>query len=50
MIEANNALRAFLYRRGYGRWRVNRTTQKCKRALQLLFTLLHGEPRQLPLW
>lgn len=48
MMEANNELRAFLYARMYRHWRVNRTTQKCKRALQLLFTLLHGEPRQLP--
>jgi dGTPase len=50
MMEANNQLRAFLFQRMYRHWRVNRTTQKCKRALQLLFTLLHGEPRQLPPW
>jgi dGTPase len=50
MMEANNELRAFLFQRMYRHWRVNRTTQKCKRALQLLFTLLHGEPRQLPPW
>ena len=50
MIEANNQLRAFLFARMYRYWRVNRTTQKCKRALQMLFTLLHGEPRQLPPW
>ena len=50
MTEANNALRAFLFQRMYRHWRVNRTTQKCKRALQMLFTLLHGEPRQLPPW
>jgi len=50
MMEANNALRAFLFTRMYRHWRVNRTTQKCKRALQMLFTLLHGEPRQLPPW
>ena len=48
MMEANNELRAFLFQRMYRHWRVNRTTQKCKRALQVLFTLLHGEPRQLP--
>jgi dGTPase len=48
MMEANNELRAFLYQRMYRHWRVNRTTQKCKRALQVVFTLLHGEPRQLP--
>ncbi len=50
MMEANNQLRAFLITRMYRHWRVNRTTQKCKRALQMLFTLLHGEPRQLPPW
>jgi len=50
MLEANNELRAFLFQRMYRHWRVNRTTQKCKRALQVLFTLLHGEPRQLPPW
>jgi dGTPase len=50
MMEANNALRAFLFQKMYRHWRVNRTTQKCKRALQVLFTLLHGEPRQLPPW
>ncbi|MBU8545233.1 MULTISPECIES: deoxyguanosinetriphosphate triphosphohydrolase [Roseomonadaceae] len=50
MMEANNELRAFLFQRMYRHWRVNRTTQKCKRALQLLFSLLHGEPRQLPPW
>jgi dGTPase len=50
MMEANNQLRAFLFARMYRHWRVNRTTQKCKRALQMLFTLLHGEPRQLPPW
>jgi dGTPase len=50
MLDANNGLRAFLFARMYRHWRVNRTTQKCKRALQMLFTLLHGEPRQLPPW
>jgi dGTPase len=50
MMEANNQLRAFLFARMYRQWRVNRTTQKCKRALQMLFSLLHGEPRQLPPW
>ncbi len=50
MMEANNELRAFLFQRMYRHWRVNRTTQKCKRALQMLFTLLHGEPKQLPPW
>jgi dGTPase len=50
MLEANNELRAFLFQRMYRHWRVNRTTQKCKRALQVLFSLLHGEPRQLPPW
>jgi dGTPase len=50
MLEANNELRAFLFQRMYRHWRVNRTTQKCKRTLQVLFSLLHGEPRLLPPW
>ncbi len=50
MQEANNQLRAFLFQRMYRHWRVNRTTQKCRRALQVMFQLLHGEPRQLPPW
>jgi dGTPase len=50
MLDANNQLRAFLFQRMYRHWRVNRTTQKCKRALQVMFQLLHGEPRQLPPW
>jgi len=50
MMEANNELRAFLFQRMYRHWRVNRTTQKCKRTLQVLFSLLHGEPRLLPPW
>jgi dGTPase len=50
MLEANNQLRTFLFQRMYRHWRVNRTTQKCRRALQVLFSLLHGEPRQLPPW
>jgi len=50
MLESNNQLRAFLFQRMYRHWRVNRTTQKCKRALQVMFQLLHGEPRQLPPW
>jgi dGTPase len=50
MAEANNDLRAFLFQHMYRHWRVNRTSQKCKRALQMLFTLLRGEPHQLPPW
>jgi len=50
MMEANNELRAFLFQRMYRHWRVNRMTQKCKRSLQMLFSLLHGEPRLLPPW
>jgi dGTPase len=50
MVEANNEIRAFLFTRMYRHWRVNRTTQKSKRVLQVLFSLLHGEPRLLPRW
>lgn len=48
MQDANNEIRAFLFGRMYRHWRVNRTTQKSRRVLQILFSLLHGEPRLLP--
>jgi dGTPase len=48
MIEANQEVREFLFRRMYRHWRVNRAAQKSKRVSQLLFQLLHGGPQMLP--
>jgi dGTPase len=41
-------VRDFLFGRMYRHWRVNRTTQKSKRVVQVLFSLLHGGPDMLP--
>ncbi|MBE9606665.1 deoxyguanosinetriphosphate triphosphohydrolase [Acetobacteraceae bacterium H6797] len=41
-------LREFLFARMYRHWRVNRTAQKTKRVVQVLFSLLHGGPQMLP--
>ncbi|MCQ4162562.1 deoxyguanosinetriphosphate triphosphohydrolase [Roseomonas sp. GC11] len=48
MQEANQQVRAFLRERMYRHWRVNRTTQKTRRVVQVLFSLLHGGPDMLP--
>jgi dGTPase len=32
----------------YRHWRVNRTMQKSKRVVQVLFQLFHGGPQMLP--
>jgi dGTPase len=48
MVEANLAVRDFLFHRMYRHWRVNRAAQKSKRVSQLLFQLLHGGPQMLP--
>jgi dGTPase len=48
MLRANRVVREFLYGRMYRHWRVNRTAQKSKRVVQMLFTLLHGGPDMLP--
>ena len=48
MLEANLAVRDFLFHRMYRHWRVNRAAQKSKRVSQLLFQLLHGGPQMLP--
>jgi len=48
MQEANQQVRDFLRGRMYRHWRVNRTTQKTKRVVQVLFSLLHGGPDMLP--
>lgn len=48
MARANADVRAFLFERMYRHFRVNRATQKSKRALQMLFQLLHGGTQMLP--
>ena len=48
MLRANRVVREFLHARMYRHWRVNRTAQKSKRVVQMLFTLLHGGPDMLP--
>lgn len=48
MIDANHAVRDFLFHRMYRHWRVNRTMAKSKRVVQMLFSLLHGGPQMLP--
>ncbi len=48
MLALNAPLRDFLWHRMYRHWRVNRTAQKSKRVVQMLFSLLHGGPQMLP--
>jgi len=48
MARRNAEVREFLFERMYRHFRVNRVMQKSKRALQVLFTLLHGGPQMLP--
>ena len=48
MAAANAAVKAFLFRRMYRHWRVNRMTSKSRRVTQELFTLLHDAPEMLP--
>ncbi|UFN50993.1 deoxyguanosinetriphosphate triphosphohydrolase [Roseomonas sp. OT10] len=48
MAALNEETRTFLRERMYRHWRVNRTAQKSKRALQVIFSLLHGGPDMLP--
>jgi dGTPase len=48
MRAANQEVREFLRERMYRHFRVTRAMQKSKRALQVLFQLLHGGPQMLP--
>jgi dGTPase len=48
MRALNQETRDFLFGRMYRHWRVNRTALKSKRALQVMFSLLHGGPDMLP--
>ena len=48
MRAMNQETRDFLFGRMYRHWRVNRTSLKSKRVLQVMFSLLHGQPDMLP--
>jgi dGTPase len=48
MNEHNAALKAFLFKRMYRHYRVNRSMSKSQRIVQDLFGLLHRSPDQLP--
>lgn len=48
MVENDAALKAFLHRRMYRHFRVNRTSSKARRIVEDLFRLLHAEPELLP--
>ncbi|WP_458096795.1 deoxyguanosinetriphosphate triphosphohydrolase [Roseomonas sp. WA12] len=48
MRALNQETREFLFGRMYRHWRVNRTALKSKRVLQVMFSLLHGQPDMLP--
>jgi dGTPase len=48
MRALNQETRDFLFGRMYRHWRVNRTSLKSKRVLQVMFALLHGQPDMLP--
>lgn len=48
MNEHNAALKAFLFKRMYRHYRVNRSMSKAQRIVRDLFGLLHRSPDQLP--
>jgi dGTPase len=48
MMEANAALKAFLFERMYRHYRVNRMTTKARRVVAELFAMLLAEPECLP--
>ena len=48
MMEANQAIKEFLYARMYRHWRVKRTSTKARRVTEEVFALLHGDPSLLP--
>ncbi len=48
MAEANFAIKDFLRARMYRHWKVNRMTNKARRMVEQLFTLLHDDPSTLP--
>ncbi len=48
MAEANIAIKDFLRARMYRHWKVNRMTNKARRMVEQLFTLLHEDTSTLP--
>ena len=48
MAEANYAIKDFLRARMYRHWKVNRMSNKARRMVEQLFTLLHEDPSTLP--
>jgi len=48
MAEANFAIKDFLRARMYRHWKVNRMTNKARRMVEQLFTLLHEDTSTLP--
>ncbi|CAK0775814.1 Deoxyguanosinetriphosphate triphosphohydrolase-like protein [uncultured Gammaproteobacteria bacterium] len=48
MLDQERHLRAFLFRRMYRHYRVNRETSKARRVVRDLFALFHTEPNCLP--
>ncbi|HTZ71045.1 MAG TPA: deoxyguanosinetriphosphate triphosphohydrolase [Acetobacteraceae bacterium] len=48
MAAANFAIKDFLRSRMYRHWKVNRMTNKARRTVEQLFTLLHDDPSTLP--
>jgi len=48
MADANYAIKEFLRARMYRHWKVNRMTNKARRTVEALFTLLHDDPSTLP--
>ena len=48
MVDANQAIREFLYARMYRHWRVKRMSTKAQRVTEAIFALLHGDPSLLP--
>jgi len=48
MAEANYAIKDFLRARMYRHWKVNRMTNKARRTVEALFTVLHEDTSTLP--
>ena len=48
MADANYAIKDFLRARMYRHWKVNRMSNKARRLVEQLFTLLHEDPSTLP--
>ena len=48
MAETDRTVKAFLYKRMYEHWKLNRSHSKARRVVADLFRLLFGEPNCLP--